>query len=35
MLQYADPLVLRFQFIHDGYLPHWFGVNDLDANSKK
>ena len=35
MLQYADSLVLCFQFIHDGYLSHWFGVNDLDANSKK
>lgn len=33
ILQYADPLVLDFQFIYDGYIPYWFGVNDTDAHS--
>lgn len=35
ILQYADTLVLDFQFVHDGYIPYWFSVNDIDANSQE
>lgn len=32
-LCHTDSLVLHFQFVYDGYFPHWFGVDDIDANS--
>ena len=30
---FADSLVLHFQFIHDGHFPHWFGLYDIDEDS--
>ena len=32
-LLFVDSLVFHFQFIHDGHLPRWIGVDDTDANT--
>ena len=29
---FSDSLVLHLQLFHDGHLPGWPGLNDLDAN---